>query len=151
METREKIGTKIIGSWELVSWIFKNEKGEKVKYFGQQPKGILIYQDSGIMSVQIAQENRPSFSKQGIDEGTQEEMTAAFASFLSYYGSYKETEPGVFVHTVLGSLFPNWLGHKETRLAAIDGNNLVLSTPPTPTSKGDIEFIITWKKNDDFV
>ncbi|MCG8308937.1 MAG: lipocalin-like domain-containing protein [Cytophagales bacterium] len=144
--TNEKIGKRILGAWKLVSWVFINESGEEVKFFGQQPKGILIYHDSGYMSVQIAREERQDFASQGIDAGTKEEMAEAFKTYLSYYGRYEEAEPGVFVHSVEGTLFPNWLKHKETRIAELQEDVLMLSTPPTPTSTGNVVFKITWKK-----
>ncbi len=148
MKEHKHIGKSIIGSWELVSWIFKNEQQEEIRYFGENPKGLLVYLDSGYMSVQIAQEDRAPFDSDAIDAGKTKEMADAFASFLSYYGTYEEREPGVFVHTVVGTLFPNWLGHEEIRYAEIKSNSdtLILSTPPTPTSNGNIEFFITWKK-----
>lgn len=142
----KKVGKKILGAWELVSWVYQNEHGENINYFGNEPKGILLYDKSGYMSVQIATENRPEFESEGINAGKKKEMAAAFSTYLSYFGKYVESEPGVYEHTVEGTLFPNWLGKKEIRYARLKGDTLVLSTPPTPTKSGDIVFNITWKK-----
>lgn len=146
MNNKQYIGKEILGAWKLVKWIYENEDGEEVRFFGKAPEGLLIYHESGFMSVQIAQEERPAFASDSLDGGTKEEQAAAFATFLSYYGKYVEEEPTKFVHTVEGTLFPNWLGNKEIRYANISGDLLILSTPPVKVSGGSIVFKITWEK-----
>lgn len=142
----KKIGNKIVGAWKLHKWIYEDEAGNEVRFFGEAPEGLLIYHESGYMSVQIARENRQKFKSDALDGGTQEEQAQAFGTFLSYYGSYVEAEPATFVHTVEGTLFPNWLGNKETRYGQIEGDLLVLSTPPIKVGGGQITFKITWKR-----
>jgi len=143
---KEWIGKKIEGAWKLEKWIYIDENGEETRFFGQKPEGLLIYHNSGYMSVQVAQENRGNFKSNAIDGGSKEEAHNAFNTFLSYYGKFVEESPGKFVHTVEGTLFPNWLGHEEVRYADIKGSTLVLSTPPIETGSGKITFKITWKK-----
>ena len=141
-----KIATDVIGTWKLVSWTFKNENGEEVNYFGKKPTGILMYTDSGYMSVHIMKENRPKFKSEGMYDGTPEEITEAFKTYFAYFGSFIESEPGVLRHTVEGGTFPNWLGNIEERYGKIVGDKLVLSTPPIRTGNRDIVFDIVWQR-----
>lgn len=142
----EVIGDKILGSWRLEKWIYENEAGDEIKYFSESPSGILIYEPSGYMSVQIQQSGRANFESQTLDGGTIKEKSGAFGSYLAYYGQFVEHNPGEFTHTVEGSLFPNWVGHEEIRYAKIERDLLTLSTPPIPTDDGDITFKITWRR-----
>jgi hypothetical protein len=109
----EVIGDKILGSWRLEKWIYENEAGDEIKYFSESPSGILIYEPSGYMSVQIQQSGRANFESQTLDVGTIKEKSGAFGSYLAYYGQFVEHNPGEFTHTVEGSLFPNWVGFQK--------------------------------------
>lgn len=141
-----KIARDVIGTWKLVSWTFKNEHGEEVNYFGENPTGILMYTESGYMSVHIMKENRKKFTSEGMYDGTPEEVTEAFKTYFAYFGKFTESKPGVLQHTVEGGTFPNWLGNVEERYGRIAGDKLVLSTPPIRTGAQDIVFDVVWQK-----
>ncbi|ELR73056.1 hypothetical protein C900_00136 [Fulvivirga imtechensis AK7] len=141
-----KIAKDVIGTWKLVSWTFKNEHGKEVNYFGTNPAGILMYTESGYMSVHIMKENRTKFKSEGMYDGTSEEITEAFKTYFAYFGKFIESAPGVLRHTVEGGTFPNWLGNVEERYGKIMGNKLVLSTPPIHTEGRDIVFDVVWQR-----
>ncbi|MTI22240.1 lipocalin-like domain-containing protein [Fulvivirga sp. RKSG066] len=141
-----KITEEIIGTWELVSWTYNGPNGEVVDYFGTSPTGVLMYTESGYMSVHIAKENRKKFKKDGMYDGTSDEIVDAFKTYFAYFGTYEEEEPGTFVHTVLGGTFPNWLGNTERRFGRIEGDRLILSTPPIETGDQEIIFNVEWRK-----
>jgi hypothetical protein len=142
----KSIKEEIVGTWKLVSWTYQNEKGEVIDYFGKNPVGILMYDKYGYMNAQLMTSNRTKFASEAIDGGTNEEMGQAFKTYLAYFGHYVEAEPGAVVHTVLGSLFPNWLEQQHVRYGQIDGDKLVLSTPPISADGREIVFYITWRK-----
>lgn len=143
---QESIKDKIIGTWKLVSWVYENEKGETVHYLGEGATGILMYDKHGYMNAQLMKADRVPFASDSISAGTPEETHGAFHSYLAYFGTYYEDEPGAMVHIVEGSLFPNWLGHKEVRYGKIEGDRLVLNTPPIPAQGREIVFYITWER-----
>ncbi|MDW7695040.1 lipocalin-like domain-containing protein [Flammeovirgaceae bacterium SG7u.111] len=148
METNieKKIGDRILGAWELVSWVFEDQNGGIVNYFGDNPKGMLMFMDSGYMSVQVSKGERGTFEKPGIDQGTLEERGKAFESYIAYYGRFEEIRPGELSHEVEGSLFPNWVNGKEVRFASLQGSILTLSTNLISTEAGGIIFKISWRK-----
>jgi hypothetical protein len=140
------IKEQIIGTWKLISWTYKNEKGEEVHYFGKNSTGILMYDEHGYMNAQLMKENRAAFASDSINGGSPEETYGAFHSYLAYFGKYYEEKPGEMTHIVEGSLFPNWVGNKEIRYGKIEGNRLVLSTPPIQAGESEIIFYITWER-----
>lgn len=143
----EKLDQRIVGTWRLVSWVYENERGETVHYLGENAQGILMYDAHGNMNAQLMKAGRPKFVSESISGGTPEETQMAFNGYLAYYGKYEEQDPGEVIHTVEGSLFPNWIGHKEKRYARIDGDYLIISTPPIPAGDREITFYITWKRD----
>src|SRR5688572_20444247 len=103
---KESIKEKIIGTWKLVSWIYFNEKGELVHYFGEHATGILMYDKDGFMNAQLMKAKRQPFASDSIKGGTPFETYNAFHTYLAYFGRYYEDKPGEVVHIVEGSLFP---------------------------------------------
>lgn len=146
VQAATKISEKVIGTWKLVSWTYKNKYGERVDYFGENPTGILMYTTSGYMSVHIMKNDRKRFESEGMYDGKPEEIIDAFKTYFAYFGRFEEKEPGVMRHTVEGGTFPNWLGHIEERFGEIKENLLVLSTPPIRTGDRDIVFDVVWER-----
>lgn len=143
---KESIKEKIIGTWKLVSWIYYNETGEAVHYFGEHADGILMYDENGFMNAQLMKAQRVPFKSDSISGGTHVETHDAFHSYLAYFGRYYEDNPGEVIHIVEGSLFPNWIGNKEVRYGRIQDDLLILNTPPIPVSDQKIVFYITWRR-----
>jgi hypothetical protein len=143
---QEFIKDKIIGTWKLVSWKYNGENDTPIDFFGADTGGILMYDKSGYMNAQLNKANRARFKSESLTEGTSEEITEAYLSYAAYYGKYYEKSPGEIVHVVEGSLFPNWLGHEEIRYGKIEGEYLILSTPPIQAKAKKIVFTVTWKR-----
>lgn len=142
----KQLGDRIIGAWKMISCTYKNSAGVEADYFGPNPEGVLLYDASGIMSAQFRHAHRPLFSSDAIGEGTAEEVGRAFNSYQAYYGTYKEEAPGKVIHTVSGSIFPNWTGHDEVRFAVIKGDKLIISTPAIPVGEDEITFYVVWQR-----
>jgi hypothetical protein len=143
---KESIREKIVGTWKLVSWVYYNETGEPVHYFGEHATGILMYDKNGFMNAQLMKAQRVPFKSDSISGGTAIETHNAFHSYLAYFGRYYEDNPGEVVHIVEGSLFPNWIGNKEVRYGKIQDDLLILNTPPISVNDQKIVFCITWHR-----
>jgi hypothetical protein len=142
----DSIKDKLVGTWTLVSWVYRSAAGIEVDYFGKNATGILMYDAFGNMNAQLMRANRALFSSNDIHGGTPVETKAAFDSYIAYFGTYEETKPGEIVHKVRGSLFPNWFENRQIRYATLDGDQLTLSTPPVLAQGEDIAFHISWRR-----
>ncbi len=143
---REVIGKEIVGTWEFVSWTYVSPQGETVDFFGKESRGILMYDASGYMSVQLMKLPRSNMSVQRLFEGPPEEVAHAYATYAAYYGRYVERSPGEVIHLIEGSLFPNWTGKEETRYAKLDGDFLTLSAPAIEMAGHQIIFNVRWRR-----
>ncbi|TRX48201.1 lipocalin-like domain-containing protein [Fulvivirga sp. M361] len=139
--------TEIVGTWKLLSWIYKDEEGNEVIYYDANPCGILMYDNEGYMNVQIHKPNRAIFSKNDHFDGLVEEIVPAYESYLAYYGKYRLEEPNIMVHEVEGSMFPNWQNNTQRRYAEIKDDRLTLSTPPMSAKGQKLEFILEWERH----
>src|SRR6202171_5215018 len=77
----------LIGTWILGSLYNIREDGSRFSPVGSNPKGILIYDATGRMSVQIMGSERARFAAGNFLEGTAEENKAAVHGAISYFGT----------------------------------------------------------------
>jgi hypothetical protein len=143
---KEFIGDKIIGTWKLVSWTYKDSADQVVSYFGDKPIGILMYDRSGYMNAQLMKPDRPNLNAASLSSGDIKETDGAYRSYAAYFGKYYEVAPGELTHEVEGSLFPNWVGQKETRYARFEGDFLILSAPPVIINGHQTVFNVKWQR-----
>jgi len=119
---------RFIGTWKLVS--FEMRSDNQVTYpLGKDPVGYLIYSHEGYMAASLMASKRQRFSSVDILKATTEEIIAAYGTYVAYCGKYEVTEDKV-THLVEVSLFPNWVGGKQERFYKLEGDELILSTPP---------------------
>ena len=96
---------------------------------GKNPVGYIMYNDEGYMAVALMASNRRRFSSIDITGGTNDEIVAAYGTYISYCGKYEVTEDRV-IHHVEVSSYPNWIGEDQVRFYKFEGDKLILSTPP---------------------
>lgn len=130
----------IAGSWNLVAWRRIQEDGTVTYPFGEEIIGILIYSEDFKMAVQMLAKNRPTLPTTDALGGSDEQRAAAYSTCLAYFGTY-EVQGDQIIHQVEGSLFPNWSGTVQNRPFELDGDNLVLRTPPTGTVVNEISWV----------
>ena len=140
---------QLIGTWKLVSYVEKPVDGSDPAYpMGEKLEGIIIYAADGHMSVQLMRPNRPQFSSGDWSSGTESEITEAASGYFAYAGSFDiDEEKKILTHAVVLSLDPNWLGHVQTRVVALEGDILQLSTEKPLESEGrETMYYLTWKR-----
>jgi 3-hydroxybutyryl-CoA dehydrogenase len=122
----------LIGSWSLVSFVAEiTESGEQVFPMGVTPKGKLLYNIDGSMSVYLSStENRQRFESQDPLGATDDEKTRTYTEFFSYFGEFSICN-GRILHKIDACSFPNWAGSVQIRYASLDPEGrLILTTPP---------------------
>src|SRR5512143_4053434 len=107
---------QFLGTWKLVSAVFRRPDGTAIQYLGDNPMGMLIYTLDGHMSVHLVRRDRPRFATEDRMGGTPEQVRAAFIGYQGYFGTYtvNEAEGSVTHHIEAGS-FPNWVGAEQKR------------------------------------
>jgi hypothetical protein len=129
--TREKL----VGSWYLVRIEYSGPRGARVDPFYQAGStGLLIYDPSGWMSVQIAGPHRHSFEVPAArlapdpDPERSSSKAAAFDSFYAYDGTWEfNSSTSELIHHVVASLLPAESGMTYTQRVTLEGGRLVFS------------------------
>jgi hypothetical protein len=125
--TRGELAKKIVGAWRLVA---VEGQPPGLPGFYDHATGLIVYDPSGTMSVQIANRGgRKSFAG-GLAAGTREEKAAAFDSYFSYYGTYTvDDAAGTVTHDVQDSSYPDLRGRHQVRWVEFQGKDRMVLIP----------------------
>lgn len=122
-----------VGVWRLVSYSTQDpDTGELFHPFGTNATGYIIYTPGGRMAALLQAGDRPRFSAGNRINAPAEERAQAFSSSTAYSGRYTWEGERV-IHHVEVSSNPDWVGGDQLRFPRIEGNRLVITTPPLPT------------------
>jgi len=81
----------VVGAWTLVS-ITLEKDGKKTDFYGPNPQGQLMYDDTGHFSVIITRSDLPKFASNNRETGTAEENKAIVQGSLACFGTYSVSE-----------------------------------------------------------
>ena len=140
---------QLIGTWQLVSYVDRDvDSGEETHPMGDHPLGFITYTPDGFVSAHLSSAHRPPFQVNDPYGGTAEEYTQAARRYVAYCGPFQVDERSQsLIHEMQVSLFPNWLGQRQMRLAQIDGDLLRLATAAPMTFAGTRKIaILVWRR-----
>ena len=122
----------LIGAWNLHSFAFvRVDDGSETAPMGDSPQGMIVYTESGRMSVHIQRRHRLVAHTDDWTKATPAEIDTAFKGYNGYAGSFEvDEERGVVLHHVELGWFQNWEGTTQTRFYELDGDFLTLSAGP---------------------
>jgi len=122
---------RFIGAWRLVAFEEDGLDGELVYPYGKDAAGLLIYDSSGRMSVQIMRRDRAPLSSADWHSLPAEEIKKAIEGFTAFFGSYEVDEAnGIVIHRVEGHVVPDSVGKVLRRDFTFSGDVLTLKPSP---------------------
>jgi len=139
----------LVGAWQLVSCTETDAAtGETFLPMGPSPRGLILYTADGYMSAQLSSPDRPGFKSGDMYTGTPNEYLVAGRSYLAYSGPYYVDETGpLIVHEMFVSLFPNWQGQQQMRIARLTHDQLHLSPDRPHLFNGSLKSaLIVWRR-----
>jgi Lipocalin-like domain len=146
---QDNVAEKLIGAWRLVSV----EGTDATFHFAyDRPTGVIIYDRSGWMSVQIDAKGIRKPFVSGAAGGTSEEKVAAFDNYVAYYGRYTlDLKAQTVTHHLEDSSEPNWRGVNNVRWFEFQGNDRLLLIPREDGKGGVIDrknatFKLLWER-----
>lgn len=138
----------LVGAWRLVSIHIEGPQGPtNDPFYNADPTGILMYQASGWMSVQIVGQPRPAMqaeaSRPPRAESAEEAQrkAAVFDTYYAYFGTWDYDAATLTVtHHIKSSLIPGESGMSYSQAVALEGENLIF------TSKHEVAGVTTVQK-----
>ncbi len=139
--------SRLTGVWSLVKSEFRTSSGDTLYPLGEDAVGQAIFTGDGFMSGQLMRANRQGFAADSQLLGTPAEIQEAFQGYIAYFGRCElDVEQRTITTRVEGSLFPNWVGGEQIRYYALEGKQLVLTTPPIAFGDDEITGVLTWSR-----
>ena len=122
--------TSIVGTWNLISYEDIQDtktKSKPVYPWGRHPSGMLIYDDTGHMAVQIQRMPvKRSFAKTETVL-TNSDRIDMIASYTAYFGTYSvDWQRSTVTHHVTGNLFPFYIGTDQKKTFELNGDRFIL-------------------------
>jgi len=128
---------RLIGAWRLVSIDYRGPEGTlEDPFYHRGSTGLLVYDASGAMSVQIAAADRPALAVASSRSGPateppkpgQDARGAAFDSYYAYYGSWTfDATNSTVVHHVERALIPAEDGASYSQQVSLAEGRLVMT------------------------
>jgi hypothetical protein len=133
---------ELVGAWRLLSIQRLGPNGPTIDpFFGTDPTGILVYDPSGWMSVQIVGSHRPAMEAPStsasrpslVDTAQNTQLKAAvFDTYYAYFGTWHYDEvTSTVVHEVKSSLIPGEIGKSYSQTVSLDGGHLIFTRRET--------------------
>ena len=141
--------SELHGTWHLKAIYFENNSGIRSFHFGEDALGRLIYTPDGFVNAFLMQRDRPAFSEGKIDEGTADQIRAAFQSFDAYSGRYTlDVTAGTVIHHVDMSRSPTWIGLDLVRHFRLADKTLSIYTDKfySDAQGEDIVVFVEWER-----
>lgn len=146
---QDNVADKFVGAWRLVSI----EGTDATFHFVyDHPTGVLIYDRSGWMSVEIDNKGARKPFVKGPAGGTAEEKVGAFDSYIAYYGHFTvDLKAQTVTHHLEDATPPNWRGINNVRWFEFQGNDHLLLIPREDGKGGMIDrknatFKLLWER-----
>jgi hypothetical protein len=126
---------QLIGAWRLAAIEYSGPHGETVDpYYQTGSSGIIIYDSSGWMSVQITAQNRRKWEVPAVrvPRPTREDdaplKAEAFDTYYSYYGTWDYDEAtSVLTHHVRSSIIPAESGLDYAQTVTLERGHLIFT------------------------
>jgi hypothetical protein len=146
---QDNVAERLAGAWRLVSV----EGTDPTFHFAfDHPTGVIIYDRSGWMSVQIDIKGTRKPFPEGPAGGTSEEKATAFNNYIAYYGTYTlDLKAHTVTHHLQDASWPNSRGVNNVRWFEFQGNDRLLLIPREDGKGGVIDrknatFKLLWER-----
>lgn len=141
------MGDGFVGTWRLVSFVRRSAEGREVSTYGPRPRGLLMYDNGGHMSVQIARSERNTSEPDRAIHPDPESVADTFESYFGYFGRYTVDETTATVtHHVQASSAASLDGTDQRRRFRWQGDQLVLATLSDELNGSAMTYVATWQR-----
>ena len=138
---------QLYGAWRLVGVEHHLPDGTVTHPRGHDAQGMIVYDPSGYMSVQVMDPHRPKLNAAGDTTAQAAALRAVIEGFTAYCGPYDvdEAEESV-VHHLDCATVPEWVGSQRKRYCRFEGNRLILQAEPVIVDGREEIGYITWER-----
>jgi len=136
----------ITGTYRLVSVDNIDKAGNRTHLYGDNPQGLLIFDEKGNYTLQIMSAGRPNFATADKSKGTVDENRAAVKGCNTHFGTYAIDEAvKTITFNIATASFPNWEGTQQKRPFTLN-DGIFKYVVPAPTTGNGVTGEVVWKR-----
>lgn len=138
---------KLVGSWSLVSIANIYPDNSRVHPYGENPKGLLIFDANGNYAVQILKAERSKIASGDKNHCTAEENAALVQGSNSHFGKFElDKKHKIIVFKIESASFPNWEGTEQKRSYTTIGDEIKYIVTNTTQGGESVTAEVVWKR-----
>jgi hypothetical protein len=119
---------ELVGTWKLVVYEDRSADAPPEHPYGVNPMGLLIYDVTGHMAIQIMKAPPPKVASGDEYNVTSQEKVALMDGYVAYFGTYTvDWTKHVVTHRAQGDLYSVYIGRAEERPFELNGDRLTLT------------------------
>jgi hypothetical protein len=120
--------TQLVGTWKLVAYEDRPVGAPPEHPYGTNPVGLLVYDGTGHMAIQIMKTPAPKVASGDEYNVTSQEKLALIDGYVAYFGTYTvDWTKHVVTHIAQGDLYSLYIGRLEERPFELNGDRLTLT------------------------
>tara|TARA_B100000686_G_scaffold259434_1_gene271904 strand:- start:2748 stop:3188 length:441 start_codon:yes stop_codon:yes gene_type:complete len=123
----EIIHSELYGTWELERFWFTSKDRSETDPLSTYPVGNLIFVNDGHYSFTMMRPGRMMYKDGDLLGGTAKETQEAAGGYVSFGGGWT-LQNNIIIFKISYSLFPNWVGKEQKRIAKFENKSLFLRT-----------------------
>ena len=138
---------RFIGIWALVSVDNIYPDGSRVHPYGDNPKGMLVFDERSNYAIQIYKALRPKIASGDKNVCTPEESKALIQGSNSHFGKYTVDEAkNTITFKIDHASFPNWEGADQERTYIYTGNEIKYVVSNTTQGGKAVVAEVVWRR-----
>lgn len=138
--------SELIGTWDLQRFWFTDDAGVETDPLGADAIGNLVLGADGHYAFTMMRTGRMPYESGDLLGGTTAEKGEAADGYVSFGGTWSFDGEAI-TFGIVYSLFPNWVGGAQKRLASFVDDELVLQTTgPIPMAGKVHRGAARWRK-----
>lgn len=137
----------ITGTWKLVSVENIYPDGSKIYPYGNQPAGLLMFDETGNYTLQIFKAVRMTVASGDKNKSTPEENAALVQGSNSHFGKYSVNEADhTITFNIANASFPNWNSSSQKRSYSLTGSQFKYLVTQTTQGGKSVVAEVTWER-----
>ena len=145
--SKKVLQEQLVGTWTLISVDNIYPDSSRIHPYGDNPQGMLIFDENGNYAIQILKAIRPHIASGDKNKCTPEENAMMVQGSNSHFGKYSvEEASNTITFNIAHASFPNWEGTTQKRSYTYTGNEIRYVVTHTTQGGQSVIAEVAWRR-----
>jgi Lipocalin-like domain len=145
--SEKPVQQRLVGTWALISVDNIYPDSSRVHPYGDNPRGMMVFDANGNYAIQILKAIRPKVASGDKNKCTPEENAALVQGSNSHFGKYSVDETTKTITFIIEhASFPNWEGTEQKRTYTYTGSGIKYIVTNTTQGGQAVIAEVAWRR-----